>query len=154
MKSLVLGLIVIVTASVSNATQISSNVITLECKAEWPFTNKFEGTVQVTKVATSGEPLIEDESGAADVSMSRLETEMLPDGTARQIEIVDHLKTDEFLVTSEFIPAGQLFVHAATIVTLNSSDLKASVRIILEKTGANSTAVFNGARYTAHCQTK
>lgn len=150
---LALGL-VIVTASVSNAAQVSSSTITLECKSESPFTSKFEGTVQVTKIATSTEPTIENESGSADLSMSRLETEVLPDGSARQVEILDQLNTTELLVTSEFIPAGQLYVHAATIVTLNSSDLKASVRIILEKTGANSTVVFNGARYLANCQIK
>ncbi len=76
MKMLALGLVVIVTASVSNAAQISSSAITLECKSESPFTSKFEGTVKVTKVATNTEPTIENEAGSADLSMSRLETEL------------------------------------------------------------------------------
>jgi hypothetical protein len=152
MKSLVLGLLVIGFTSVSQAQQISSSAITLDCKSEASFNNKFEGTVEISKIATGSEPQVENQSGSADISMSRFETEVLPDGSARRIEILEQLNTSELLASSEFIPAGQLFVHAATIITLNSSDLKASVRIILEKTGANSTAVFNGARYSANCQ--
>jgi hypothetical protein len=154
MKSLVLGLIITVSASISAAAQVSSSAISLECKSVSPFTSKFEGTVEISKLATSTEPLIENESGSADISLSRLETEVLPDGSARRIEIVDQLNTNELLASSEYIPAGQLFIHEVTIVTLNSSDLKASVRIVLEKTGANSTAVFNGAQYSATCRLK
>lgn len=150
MKLLVIGLALSITLPVS--AQAASSAITLDCKSEAPLNSKFEGGIEVSKVANPAEPLIENETGRANISMSRLETEVLPDGSARQIEIKDQLNENNFQASSEFIAAGELFVHAATIVTLSSSEPKASIRIILEKNGANSTVVFNGARYLANCQ--
>lgn len=157
MKWLTIGMSIAMTGAitgsmVNSAEAASTNVITLVCKPEAPHSSKFEGVVQITKLATSNEPVIENESGSAKVSLSRLETEVLPDGTARQIEIADEIDEAAFTVSSEFLPAGVLFVHDATIITLSSSDLKASIRIILEKSGANSSVVFDGARYSANCQ--
>ncbi|MDZ4083536.1 MAG: hypothetical protein U1E10_11410 [Bdellovibrionales bacterium] len=152
MKFLTIGMSVAIAGSMVSFANASTEVITLACKPEAPFTSKFEGVVQVSKLATSSEPVSENEVGSAKVSLSRLETEVLPDGTARQIEIMDQIDEASFAASSEFLPAGALFVHDATIVTLSSSELKASIRIILEKSGANSTVVFDGARYSANCQ--
>lgn len=151
MKLLAVALVLIAASPSYELAEASPNVITLDCKSLAGSRSKFDGVVKVTNIATRDEPIRENETGSVQISLSRLQTEVLPDGSARRVEFVDHLHADNLVAKSEFIPAGELFVHAATIVTLSSSDLKASIRIILEKSGTNATTVFGSARYSAHC---
>lgn len=125
---------------------------TITCGTETPFANKFSGTIEVSKLASANEPNLTDETGSADLTLTRTETAVLPDGTTVVTPITSTLTSADFQVSSEFLPAGHLMVHDATIVNLNLPDQKVGIRIILEMPGANGTAVYEQARYTASCR--
>ncbi len=141
-------------AANAEAEAIFSNVITLECTADSPFQGKFEGKLEASKLANQNETELVSESGSADLTLSRTETEILPDGSAARKLITSQIASTSFEVHSIFLPAGQLLVHDATVITFSLPSEKTSVRIILEMPGSNATVTFDGARYLGSCHIK
>lgn len=113
---------------------------------------QFEGVLNIAEAANSDSR--EVTSDATFELLGKRKVLEGPENAPVAREILEPFTSNAASAVSEYIPAGQLYIHETTslnVVSEESDGTKTVFRAIIDAPGVNATLLHNGLPYRAHC---